>query len=175
MSSSCACGGTCTSAALSTPTEQLTEQLIDEPRSIATLLIGQRGLRNRYDDFLQALQRNDRPAVIVAINDFQQQLERWTDAEEKSLLPALIRNGVAGRDARRELLLEYVQIRELTRYLVRQIGEGIRSDDLSGFAQNLDRRLRAHEGEMERVYYPAAVPILTPDDWAALLSARPDP
>jgi hypothetical protein len=175
MSSSCACGGTCTSAALSTPTEQLTEQLIDEPRSIATLLIGQRGLRNRYDDLLQALQRNDRPAVIVAINDFQQQLERWTDAEEKSLLPALIRNAVAGRDARRELLLEYVQIRELTRYLVRQIGEGIRSDDLSGFAQNLDRRLRAHESEMERVYYPAAVPILTPDDWTALLSARPDP
>ena len=146
-----------------------------DPRSIDALLLGQRALRNRYDDFRQALQRNDRPALSVAIDDFQHQFERWTDAEEKSLLPALIRNSVAGRDARRELLLEYVQIRELTRYLVRQIAEGIRSDELTGFAENLDRRLRAHESEMERVYYPAAAPILTPEEWSALEAARPDP
>ena len=145
-----------------------------EPRSIGTLLIGQRALRNRYDDFRQALQRDDRPAVLVSIDDFQMQLQRWTDAEEKSLLPALIRNGVAGRDARRELLLEYVQIRELTRYLVRQLAEGIRCGDLTGFAENLDRRLRAHEKEMERVYYPAAVPILTSEEWTALEASRPE-
>jgi len=151
-----------------------TEPLSEEPRSIAALLIGQRALRSRYDDFRQALQRDDRPAVVVAINDFQQQFERWTNAEEKSLLPALIRNGIAGRDARRELLLEYVQIRELTRYLVRQIAEGIRCGDLAGFAENLDRRLRAHENEMERVYYPAAVPILTAEEWTALESSQPD-
>gem|GEM_PF-882931 len=170
MSTSCACGGTCTSAVPAAETELMSE----EPHSIATLLIGQQALRNRYDDFRQAMQRNDRPAVSVAIDDFQRQFERWTDAEEKWLLPALIRNGVAGRDARRELLLEYVQVRELTRYLVRQIAEGIRPDDLTGFAENLDRRLRAHESEMERVYYPAAVPILTPEEWTALEVARPD-
>jgi hypothetical protein len=174
MSSSCACGGTCSSGATAVEIPVARAPLIDEPRSIATLLIGQRALRNRYDDFRQAMRRNDRPAVLVAIDDFQHQFERWTDAEEKALLPAIIRNGVGGRDARRELLLEYVQIRELTRYLVRQLAEGIRSDDLMGFTENLDRRLRAHESEMERVYYPAAAPILSPEEWSALLAARPD-
>ncbi|HXA16701.1 MAG TPA: hemerythrin domain-containing protein [Thermoanaerobaculia bacterium] len=144
----------------------------DEPAD--TLLLAQRALRSRFDDFRQALQRNDRTALHVALLDFEEQFRRWTETEEKTLVPALTRNGIPGRDPRRELRLEYVQIRELTRYLVRQLGEGIRANDLAGFVENLDRRLRAHESEMERVYYPAARTTLTAEEWSILESARPD-
>jgi hypothetical protein len=139
-----------------------------------TLLHAQRALRSRFDDFRQALQRNDRTALQVALVDFEEQFRRWTETEEKALVPALARNGIPGRDPQRELRLEYVQIRELTRYLVRQLDEGIRANDLSGFVENLDRRLRAHESEMERVYYPAAQTMLTAEEWTILESARPE-
>ena len=139
-----------------------------------TLLLAQRALRSRFDDFRQAFQRDDRTALHVALLDFEEQFRRWTETEEKTLLPALTRNGIPGRDPQRELRLEYVQIRELTRYLVRQLGEGIRANDLAGFVENLDRRLRAHESEMERVYYPAARTMLTAAEWSILESALPD-
>jgi hypothetical protein len=150
------------------------KHLSDAKHSVLWLLGAQRALRNRFDDFLQALKRNDRTAVDVALLDFEKQLERWTEAEERALLPALGRGEIPGRDPRRELRLEYVQIRELTRYLVRQIGEGIRPADLAGFADNLDRRLRVHQIGMEQVYYPVAEPILTPDEWSVLEAARPE-
>ncbi len=139
-----------------------------------TLLLAQQALRSRYDDFRQAFKRNDRTALHVALFDFEEQFRRWTETEEKTLVPALTRNGIPGRDPQRELRLEYVQIRELTRYLVRQLGEGIRANDLAGFVENLDRRLRAHESEMERVYYPAARNLLTAEEWSILESARPE-
>jgi hypothetical protein len=107
--------------------------------------------------------------------DFDQHLRRWTEAEEQALLPALVRANIPGRNAPRELRVEYVQIRELTRYLVRQITEGIRPNDLLGFVDNLDRRLRAHEAEMEKVYYPAAESKLTDGEWRTLSEARPEP
>src|SRR5206468_12523366 len=78
------------------------------------------------------------------------------------------------RDARRELRLEYVQIRELTRYLMQEIAEGIRPNTLLGFVENLDRRLHAHEKEMGQVYYPAAASLLTADEWQILEQARPE-
>ncbi len=147
---------------------------VSEARSAGLLLAAQRALRSRFDDFRRALGRSDRPAVEVALIDFEHHLQRWTEAEERALVPALARTRIAGRDAQRELRLEYVQIRELTRYLVRQISEGIRPNDLAGFVENLDRRLKAHESEMERVYYPAAEPILTADEWNMLEEARPE-
>ncbi len=147
---------------------------MSERRRVDSLLAVQRALRSRFEDFRQALQRNDRAAVEVALIDFEHHLQRWTEAEERALVPALARSRIAGRDAQRELRLEYVQIRELTRYLVRQISEGIRPNDLVGFVENLDRRLKAHESEMERVYYPAAEPILTADEWRTLEEARPE-
>jgi hypothetical protein len=139
-----------------------------------TLLLAQQALRSRFDDFRQAFRRNDRAALHVALLDFEEQFRRWTETEEKTLVPALTRNGIPGRDPRRELRLEYVQIRELTRYLVRQLDEGIRANDLAGFVENLDRRLRAHESEMERVYYPAAQTMLTAEEWRILEAARPE-
>ena len=109
----------------------------------------------------------------VAIADFEKHLRAWTEAEEKALVPAVERAKIAGRDARRELRLEYVQVRELTRYIAQQISERLPSMNIAGYVENLDRRLHAHEDEMEKVYYPAAAAQLTEEEWAVLQSARP--
>jgi hypothetical protein len=140
---------------------------------LEALLAAQRALRSRFDDFRRALQHDNRPAIEVALVDFEQHLRRWTETEEKALVPAVVRAEIPGRDARRELRLEYMQIRELTRYLVQQIAEGIIPGNLVGFVDNLDRRLHAHEKEMGQVYYPAAASLLTDDEWAVLEAARP--
>lgn len=137
------------------------------------LLSTQRALRSRFDDFKLAFQRANTTAMGVALRDFESHLVRWTEAEEKSLVPAVVRAGIEGRDPKRELRLQYVQIRELTRYVVLQMNEGAPLRDLNGYVENLDRRLRTHEGEMERVYYPAASQAMTDDEWRALESARP--
>src|SRR5262245_46890004 len=141
---------------------------------LAALFAAQRALRYRFNDFRQAAERNDRAATEIALFDFDHHLRRWTHAAEQALVPAIVRAGVPGRDARRELRLEYVQLRELTRFLVLQVTEGIRPRDLMGYVENLDRRLKAHESEVERVYYPAAVTTLTPEEWAVLEAARPE-
>ena len=138
-----------------------------------TLVEVQRALRSRFDEFRLALQRENTTAAEVALDDFEKNFRRWSEAEETALIPALVRAAVPGRDVRRELRLEYVQIRELTRFLLQQIREGIRPTQLAGYVENLQRRLSAHEGEMQRVYYPAAEKILTADEWKILRDAEP--
>src|SRR5438094_9037077 len=103
---------------------------------LEALRSAQRALRSRFDDFQRALRSDNRPAIEIALVDFERHLRRWTEAEEKALVSALIRADIPGRDARRELHLEYMQIRELTRYLVQQISEGILPNNLVGFADN---------------------------------------
>lgn len=137
------------------------------------LLSAQRGLRSRFDDFRRALERRDEEAYRVALADFHAQLRRWTEAEERWLVPAVLRAGVAGRDAHRELVVEYVQLRELTRYLLSQVEERAPISDVLGLAENLGRRLIAHESEMEKVYYPAAAGCLTVEESRYLEAARP--
>ena len=137
------------------------------------MLSTQRALRSRFDDFRQALRRENRMAMEVALVDFERHFRRWTDAEERSLVPALLRAEIAGRNPQRELRLEYVQIRELTRFLLQQLGEGVRSSHLIGYVDILDRRLHAHEKDMGQVYYPADEERLTDEEWTALQSARP--
>jgi len=137
------------------------------------LLSAQRALRSRFDDFQRALRNENRAAMEVAIADFERHLRAWTEAEEKALVPALERAHIAGRDVRRELRLEYVQIRELTHYIALQISEHAPSINIAGFVENLDRRLHAHESEMEKVYYPAAAALLNDDEWPILAAARP--
>lgn len=137
------------------------------------LLSAQRALRSRFDEFRLALQRENTTAAEVALDDFEKRFRRWSEAEEAALMPALVRAAIPGRDVRRELRLEYVQIRELTRFLLQQIREGIRPTQLAGYVENLQRRLSAHEGEMQRVYYPAAEKTLTADEWKILEDARP--
>jgi hypothetical protein len=146
-----------------------------EPHSVESLVSAQRALRSRFDDFLQALRHKNRTALEITLFDFDQQLRRWTEAEEASLVAAVERAGVAGRDPRRELRLEFVQLRELTGFIANQIAAGIRAHDLTGYVENLDRRLRAHEEGLRSVYYPAASNSLTEGEWAALLAARPEP
>src|SRR5713226_7192171 len=139
--------------------------------SMDFLLAAQRALRSRFDDFARAARRNDAAAAEVGLHDFEQHLVRWTEAEEKALIPALTRVAIPGRDPRRELRLEYVQIRELTRYILSRIAERVRPADLLGYIENLDRRLKAHESGMESVYYPVARGALTDDEWQMLESA----
>ena len=138
------------------------------------LLDAQRALHNRFDEFLLTLQRENATAAEIALDDFEKHFRRWTEAEEQALIPALQRAQIPGRDVRRELRLEYVQVRELTRFLLQQIREGIRLGDLAGYVENFGRRLRAHELEMEKVYYPAAESMLTPEEWAVLEKAKPE-
>jgi hypothetical protein len=136
-------------------------------------MAAQRALRSRFNDFQRALRNENRAAMEVAIGDFEKHLRAWTEAEEAALVPALMRANIAGRDVRRELRLEYVQIRELTRYIAQQISEKLSSMNIAGYVENLDRRLHAHESEMENVYYPAAAPLLTEEEWSVLDAARP--
>ena len=140
---------------------------------LEALLSPQCALRARFDEFRRALERRDRAAYELALRDFEGALRRWTETEERILLPVLARVGVPGRDPQRELKLEYVQVRELTRYLLEQVTAGGALGDVLGLVENLERRLAAHEAEMGRVYYPAAAAALTEADRRALASSAP--
>jgi hypothetical protein len=142
-------------------------------RPLDGLLSASQALRSRFDDFQQALDRRDVDAYRLALDDFHRHLVRWTHAEEEALLPAILRAGVPGRDPSRELKLQWVQVRELTRYLLEQVNSSAPLGDVLGFAENLKRRLAAHLSEMDGVYYPAAAPLLSDTDWEALADAAP--
>ena len=140
---------------------------------LETLLAAQGALRDRFQDFFRAMQRENALAAGIALEDYERHLRRWTDDEEKALIPALERAALPGRNVRYELRLEYVQLRELTRFLLQQLQEGIRPSHLLGYTQNLARRLQAHEQQMSEVYYPAAAPELTEEEWELLMLALP--
>jgi hypothetical protein len=139
--------------------------------SLARLRRAQLSLRSRFDDFRAALERRDGPAYRLGLADFQAAHERWSAALERALLPALARAPVAGRDSCRELKLEFVQLRELARQLRAQIESGARLSDVLGLAENLGRRLDAHEKGLTDVYLPAAAGALTDAERAALEAA----
>jgi hypothetical protein len=143
--------------------------------SLDGLETAQRALRSRFDDFRRALDRRDEEAYRLGLTDFHSCLRRWTEAEETALLPALLRKGTPGRDPRRELRLEGVQLRELTRFLLSQVTDRAPLSDILGFADNLERRWSAHESGMTRVYYPAAAAALTEEEWKILAAAAPIP
>ena len=64
-------------------------------------------------------------------------------------------------------------VRELTRYILDQVSKNGPIGDVLGLVENLDRRLAAHEAEMERVYYPAAAPSLSEAERLAFAAAAP--
>ena len=132
---------------------------MEEP--LVLLNATQAALRSRFDDFHRAFDHRDEAAYRLALADFQDWLFRWTEAEERVLLPALRRAILPERDPQRELRLEYVQLRELTRHVRMQIESRGRMADLLGLVENLARRFDAHERENVGVYYPAAAPLLT--------------
>jgi hypothetical protein len=141
----------------------------------ARLVGAQRALRSRFGDFQAAFERRDAAAYRLALSDFESHLRRWTLAGEAALLPALRLAALPDRDTEREVRLEYVQVRELTRYLREQVEAGAPLADLLGLIENLERRLSAHEIGMEGVYYPAAADLLDDAEWKALEEAAPDP
>ena len=65
------------------------------------LLNTQRSLRSRFDEFRLALQRENRTAAEIALDDFERTFRQWTEAEETALMPALVRAEIPGRDVRR--------------------------------------------------------------------------
>jgi hypothetical protein len=141
--------------------------------SLAGLVAAQQALRSRFEDFRQALERRDQAAYRFGLEDFHQNLCRWSEAEESALLPAILRAGVPGRDPKRELHLEWVQLRELTRFLLTVIADTAKTSDTLGITENLARRLAAHESELESVYLPAASGELSADEWKILSDAAP--
>jgi hypothetical protein len=140
---------------------------------VSFLLAVQRSLRSRFEDFRRAYERRDGEAYRLALTDFLLCLRAWTHAEEEELLPAVVRTGVPGRDVIRELRLEWVQVRELTNYLLTQVSDRAPVADVLGLIENLDRRLAAHESQMEKVYFPAAAKSLTPEERRGLEAAKP--
>jgi hypothetical protein len=143
--------------------------------SLEGLMAAQGALRSRFEDFRRALDRRDEEAYRLGLADFHDCLRRWTEAQEKALLPAILRAGIPGRDPQRELRLEWVQLRELTRYLLSQINDRAPIADILGFTENLERRFAAHEADLESVYYAAAAPLLTAGELKTLLDAAPPP
>ena len=141
--------------------------------ALAFLNGAQAALRDRFDDFHRAFERRDEAAYRMALADFHDWLCRWTAAEENALLPALRRARLPDRDPQRELKLEYVQLRELTRHTREEIEARARMSDILGLVENLARRLLAHERGNADVYYPAAAPLLTPAERRALEEAAP--
>lgn len=142
-------------------------------RDTGSLLAAQRSLRSRFEDFRGAFDRRDEEAYRVALTDFDANLRRWTEAQEAALLPAVLRAGLSERDPRRELRLDCVQVRELSRFLREEVTRRAPLSDLLGLIENLARRFDAYESEMRTVYFPAAAPLLTADEWEALVSAAP--
>jgi hypothetical protein len=139
--------------------------------ALALLNATQAALRSRFDDFRGAFNRRDEPAYRLALADFHDWLCRWTAVEQSVLLPVLRRAALVERDPQRELTLEYVQLRELTRHVRMQIEARGRMSDLLGLVENLSRRFDAHERENAGVYYPAAAPLLTPAERQSLEDA----
>ena len=143
--------------------------------SLEELMAAQEALRSRFEDFRRALDRRDEEAYRLGLADFHACLRGWTEAQEKALLPAILRARIPGRDPQRELRLEWVQLRELTRYLLSQINDRTPMADILGFTENLERRFAAHEADLESVYFGAAAPLLTADERKILLDAAPPP
>jgi hypothetical protein len=137
------------------------------------LAAAQRALRSRWTDFRRAFERRDGAAYRMALDDFSRHLRRWTQAEERSLLPALSRSADSPRHAPRELKVELVQVRELTRFLLEQIGSHSPLADVLGLIENLDRRLGAHESQLLSEYFPAGVSSLTDEEWTDLRESAP--
>jgi hypothetical protein len=133
----------------------------------------QAALRSRFDDFRRAFDRRDEAAYQVALTDFHDHLRRWTLALEQTLLPALGAVSAPRRDLQREIRLDFVQLRELTRYVLEQISTHAPLADIVGLVENLNRRLSAHESQIQTVYRPAAAAALDEEAWRTLRAARP--
>lgn len=129
-------------------------------------------MRSRFEDFRRALDRRDEVAYRVALTDFLANLRTWSSAVERTLVPAL-ETTTDRKELSRELRVDLVQLRELTRYVLEQLDSNARLSDVLGLVDNLGRRLDAHGRQTRELYAPAAETCLDDPGWAALAAALP--
>lgn len=136
------------------------------------LLAADAALRSRFEDFRRALDRRDEEAYRLALSDFLANLRTWSGAVERVVVPAFL-GATDHQELARELRLDLVQLRELTRYVLDQLDSRARMSDVLGLVENLDHRLDAHGRQTREVYAPAAERVLDESAWAALAAALP--
>jgi hypothetical protein len=131
----------------------------DVDRSLAETLIGEhRRLDELFGRFLAAGQSGAVEPARVAIEAFDAELRRHTAFEEERLYPRPAgphplapRPGESEEGRRtRELLLEHVQIRELSQIILRALTERQDLAAARALAGNLARRWDAHTTREER-------------------------
>jgi hemerythrin HHE cation binding domain-containing protein len=131
----------------------------------AALEAEHRRLDDLFGRFLAAAESRDAPAAREAIEEFDEALRSHMALEEERLYPApagrklVPGEGEEENDRRaRELLLEHVQIREVSAMMRRLLAE---RDDLPGarsLAGNIARRWDAHTTREEREVFPGLKP-----------------
>ena len=121
-----------------------------------------RELDRLFGEFLGALGAADPDLAARAIAEFDARLRRHTADEEARLYPPLDTKRLAavageGDSARRarELLLEHVQVRELSGMILRILTEQRDLDGARRLAGNLARRWDAHTTREEREIFGA--------------------
>ena len=128
-------------------------------------LIGEhRDLDELFGGFLAALARSDPEDAAAAIAAFDEVLRRHTAEEEDLVYPPLRDSkrlaAVAGEDEgtrrARELLLEHVQVRELSGMVVRLLTERRDIDGARRLAASLARRWDAHTTREEQEIFGGA-------------------
>lgn len=137
-----------------------------------------RRLDGLFGRFLAAAGANEPAFAAQAITEFDAALRRHTELEEEHLYPKspggkLAPTADEGERERlvRELLLEHVQIREVSGMMARLLVE---KDDLAGaraLAGNLARRWDAHTEREERDAFPLLRDLIDPAGEAVLREA----
>ncbi|HKD10678.1 MAG TPA: hypothetical protein VKE50_01320 [Thermoanaerobaculia bacterium] len=120
-----------------------------------------RSLDDLFGRFLAAAETNEAAAALEAITVFDDTLRRHTELEESDLYRApggqkLVTAGEETDEQRRdrELLLEHVQIREVSGMMRRLLSERRDLPGARALAANLARRWDAHTVREEREVFP---------------------
>lgn len=110
-------------------------------------------LEERLGAFLMALARSDAAAAGIAIEEFDEDLRRYTEAKERWLYPARTSERLAPAEGEtaletlfRQLALEHVQLRELSGMLRRIVGEKADIEGARRLVGRLLGRWDAHAG-----------------------------
>ncbi len=116
-----------------------------------------RDLDDRFGRFLAAASAGDAVSAREAIEEFDRELRRHTEREEREIyaLPAGKKLApLEGEDARsrlyREMRLEHVQVRELSGMIGRLLAEKEDLERVGPLAASLARRWDAHTAREER-------------------------
>jgi len=135
----------------------MTEETAGNAAELAALVREHRRLDDRFGRFLAAAAAGDADAAREAIEEFDRALREHTALEERRIYPSspggrLHATAAEDPDARRvrELLLEHVQIRELSGMICRRLSEAGDLEGASRLAGSLARRWDAHTTREEK-------------------------